>query len=263
MGRSVAVEVRTERQHHRHPAPDLVQGAHQRRDELLALVRVVGLGEQLLDLVDDHGQLGAGGHGVACQVDETSTIDLEADEHVGCRGADHGCQGRGELDEGPRSRRHDHRRPGLAARQRATTQCGQHAGLHDGRLAAPRRAHHRHEAVAADPGHELGDERRPTEEAGPVLGLERRQALATAARPQPRPRRRPHPPRRRSAATRSSSPTGPVRRRRGRGRGARGPARCPAPRRAGCRARWYARSTRQPAARSGTAPARAWPRRTG
>ena len=151
---AAAVEVGAHREHHDAAALRIARGAHERRDELAALLLVLAGGEQLLELVDREHAAPASGEAAAI---------ARRSSRIGCSPGRISARGHPSL-------------PG----QHAARERGQQPGPHDRRLAAARRDRPREQRRTDEPRDQLGHELLAPEEVLGVVAVERRQALVRA-----------------------------------------------------------------------------------
>ena len=181
------VEVGAERGDHAHPARRVRGRDPKALEEQRPVVLVLGERERLLELVDDHQELGAVGDDRIGHLEETSRSRLEATEEI--RGGTHGDPHERvvELLERMVPGVHLGDEPGVGARDRAAADRRHQTGPDRRGLPAPARPDDGDEPRRlTDVGKAIEqplDERLPTEEVEGVGLEERPQALVRVPRP--------------------------------------------------------------------------------
>ena len=182
------VEVGPQGEHHADRRLRVGDGGRQPSQEAAADGLVVAQGEQLLELVDHHQQLGGVvGKNPANPADDPPASGRELLQQRG-RGVDrHPQQRRLELLEGTGAGVHRRHEPLVGSGHRASAQRRHQAGPHHRRLARPRRTHDRQQPVAGSltvhAGDQLVDQALPAEEVVSVALVEGTQPLVRVLHP--------------------------------------------------------------------------------
>ena len=182
VGQRPVEEVGAQRHHDAHRRGGRPGQPGQERHESFALVVIGRLGEQLLELVDDDEHLLTRPDHAAHDVVQRQTVGDQLVDDVGPVERGDTSQGRTELCERRRARRHLRDQPAIRACQRTGGEWREQTGLHRRGLAATRRTDHQQQALSLQGRQHLRHHRVTSEEVAGIGLLEGRQAAIRVAR---------------------------------------------------------------------------------